>query len=184
MKYILTAIFGLVATAALAAPTPITFVMVPAESSIRFEVMQGTGPVKGGFEKFGADISFHPDALEQSKATVVIETGSMFLSDAEAQATAVNNEWVDITSYPTATFTTDTFNIMGAGSYQAMGSLTMKGVTIPVTLSFTLDQFSEKEAKITGTATVKRRDLKIGWEDTKSVADEVKIFVNLKAVAK
>lgn len=184
MKYLLT-LFLLFSTPAFAgAPKPVAFVIAPAESSITFEAMQGTGAVKGGFAKFGADIFFHPDALAESKATVAIDTGSISIADAEAQDTAIKAEWIDITSFPHAMFVTDTITKTGEKTYDANGKLTLKGATVPVVLHFTLDNFSAKEAHITGEAVVKRRDFKIGWDDTKSVADEVKVFVNIKAIAK
>ena len=72
---------------------------------------------------------------------------------------------------------------MGGNRYEAAAKLTIKNITLPITLRFTLDEFNTKAANITGEATLKRKDFKIGWDDTKSVSDEVKVKIALKAAA-
>jgi len=182
MKLLLSVFLSLFALPAIAAP--IQFNIIPAESSIRFEAKQGTGPIKGQFQNFSADISFSPDDLAASKVSVVVDTGSIIIDDADAQGMITKDEWLNPTAFPNATFATESFTSLGDKKYSASGKLTMKGITLPVVLNFTLDEYSADAAKITGEATLKRRDFKIGWDDVASVNDVVKVLVSLKVMAK
>ncbi|MDX2074053.1 MAG: YceI family protein [Alphaproteobacteria bacterium] len=175
--------FALFLSPAYAAPTPVAFQIIPKESTLRFEAKQGTAVIAGEFASFSAHIAFHPEALPASKAEVIIDTGSVTASDDEAKDMLPKADWLDVKAFPQATFSTQSFTALGGKNYEAHGTLTMKGVTIPVVLVFTLDEFSPEAASITGEAMLKRKDFRIGWDDTASVADEVKVLVKLKTVA-
>ena len=67
--------------------------------------------------------------------------------------------------------------------YVATGTLTIRGVTKPVTLPFAL-AISGKTAHMTGTAQVTRLDYNIGegeWAGDKPVSHEVTVTVDLTA---
>lgn len=175
-------IFSFFAFPAYAAP--VVFDVVPSESSIRFEVMQGTAKISGQFAVFTAQIAFHPEALAASKAVVTVDMASVTASDDEAQAMLAKEEWLNPKAFPQAIFTSESFKSLGDKHYEALGKLTLKGMVMPVVLSFTLDAFSPTAAAITGEMTLHRKDFHIGWDDTTSVADEVKLLVAVKAIAK
>lgn len=179
---ILLLIFSLFAFPSYAA-APIAFNVVLAESSIRFEIMQGTAKVTGSFPKFTAHIAFHPEALAASKAQVEVDMASVTVSEDQAKDMLPKPEWLDSKAFPKATFTSESFKALGDKRFEAAGKLTIKNVSIPVTLAFTLNEFSPSSASMRGELTLKRRDFHIGWDDTKSVADEVKVMIAVKAVA-
>lgn len=182
MKFPLAVFMALLAFNSYAAE-PVAFRPVPAESSIAFEVMQGTAKIAGAFTHFTAQIAFHPEVLDKSSAMVEVNTGAVTISNGEAGSALSKPEWLDITQFPKANFTANGFKLLGGNRYEATGTLTLKGVAVPVTLDFTLLEFSLTQARIMGEATLKRRDFGIGWEDTKAVADEVKVMIAVKAVA-
>lgn len=168
---------------AYAAPAPIAFTIVPAESSIGFEIMKGAAKITGQFPAFTANIAFHPDALAASKAEVTVDMAKVTANDSQAQEQLPKGDWLDVKSFPKATFTADAFKALGGKRYEAEGKLTIKGVTLPLVLTFTLDEFSPKLAHITGEASLNRKDFHVGWEETDSVAANVKLLVAVKAVA-
>ncbi len=166
-----------------AAAAPVAFAVVPDESSIRFEVQRDTAVLTGQFPQFTAKIAFHPDALADSSAAVTVDMGSVTVGDAQAQDMLATQEWLNLAGFSTAVFATVSFKALGGNRYEAVAKLTIKGATLPVVLTFTLDEFSGQAAAISGEAVVHRKDFRIGWDDTASVADQVKVLVTLKATA-
>ena len=55
---------------------------------------QNNSPVTGQFKNFTADIAFHPDALDQSKIRVDVDTNSVAASYNEVPATLKNKRLV------------------------------------------------------------------------------------------
>lgn len=165
------------------AAEPLAFNLLPSGSAIRFEVLRDGKTLTGSFPDFSARISFHPDALVASKAEVTIKTGSVTIESSDAQGMITDKEWLSSKAFPQATFVTESFTSLGGNRYEAQAKLTLKGVTLPMTFYFTLNEFGDASAKITGEASLMRKDFHIGWANTDSVADEVKIFVTLNAKA-
>ncbi len=181
--YFIILIASLWAVVAHAQPVPVAFDIVPAESSVRFEVMQGTAKITGQFPAFTAHIMFHPEALISSKVDVTVDMNHITMDNTEAQQMLAQEEWLSPKAFPNAEFTTQSFKSLGDKRYEAQATLTLKGVAIPLVLAFTLDEFSPAAALMQGEVTLHRKDFHIGWDDTKSVADEVKVLVKVKAVA-
>jgi len=85
--------------------------------------------------------------------------------------------------FPAARFTATGFTHKSGNAYVAIGTLSLHGVTRPVTLPFTL-VMTGKAAHMTGTATLIRTDFGIGqgmWAGTDPVAHEVTVSVDLTA---
>ena len=166
------------------AAAPVVFEVVPGESHIRYETTQDGAKVAGEFPAFTAVIAFHPDALAKSKAEVVIDMTRLTTEYDKARDMIATDDWLATKSFPKAVFVAQSFTARGDKRYEAQGMLTLKNISVPVVLAFTLDEFSDSAAKITGEATLKRTDFNVGWADTTSVADAVKVLVTLKATAK
>jgi polyisoprenoid-binding protein YceI len=180
MKRLALAFIGFfIATAALAAE-PVRFIILP-ESVIHFTFTRDNNPHTGTLKDFSGDIVFHPEALAQSYAKINIPLGGISTQDTEAQQELKNPDWMDVAKFPAAIFETITFKHLGDNRYEAEAKLTLKGVTLPITLAFTLETFDKKRAAINGESSIKRKDFHIGWPETKMVADEVRIAVSVKA---
>ncbi len=183
LRFVLVLISSFWAAAAQAQSAPIAFEIVPAESSVNFEVMQGTAKITGQFPAFTAHIMFHPEALSASQVSVTVDMNHITMDNAEAQQMLAKEEWLSPKAFPKAEFTTQSFKSLGDKRYEAQATLTLKGIAIPVVLAFTLDEFSPASALMQGEVTLHRKNFHIGWDDTASVADEVKVLVKVKAVA-
>jgi polyisoprenoid-binding protein YceI len=152
------------------------------ESVLSFEVLNDGNVLHGGFKNFDADITFHPEALDESSATVTVDMSSVYTENSNALATLSQKEWFNSDVFPKAVFSVNTFEFIEENRYQATGDLTLKDRKLPVIFYFTLHNFSSSSALITGTTILKRKEFGIGWESVQSVADDVKIIVTLKAV--
>ncbi len=133
--------------------------------------------VEGRFKRFSAQVSFDPGKPGSGSARVEMDIASFDLGGEEFTREALNTEWLDVARYPKSVFVSDTIRTVGSGRFEATGKLTLKGITLPVTIPFII----RNEAKLQvfeGTLPIRRLQYRIGdgaWKDTTTVADEVLI---------
>lgn len=179
---------GLFLAATLAAAAPLAasarpYAVDPANSKISFTGTFDGRPFNGVFQKWDAQIDFDPGRLAQSKATVVIQTGSVRTGTAEYDQTMGQPAWFNVRQFPTAKFVASSFRKTGANSYEASGALTIRNVTRPVVLPFTLQQ-QGPHTRMRGDLTVDRTQFGIGageFSGDAPLAKAVKVHVDLTA---
>jgi len=159
-----------------------------AASRIAFAARQMRVPVPGRFERFSAAIRFDPADLATSKAVIDIDVASVTTPNRDIETEIKREPWFDAARYPTARFETTAFAHKGGDRYEATGTLTLRGVTLPVALSATIriaddpDSPGMLRAEATGEVEVRRTAFGIGqgqWRDTSIVADEVVISIGI-----
>lgn len=153
---------------------------VVTEGELGFTVRQMGAKVEGSFADWTAAIRFDETPVEgrNGEVTVTIATGSLTLGSVTEQAKAP--EFFDSAAQPTAIFAAE---IRPEGeAYVAEGALTLRGVTVPVTLPFTLELDGDT-AKMAGGTTLDRRDFAMGasYADEASVGFAVEVDVALTA---
>ncbi|TAG26261.1 MAG: cytochrome [Rhodobacterales bacterium] len=150
------------------------------EGTLGFSVKQMGADVSGSFATWTADIRFDEVAVDGSHGTVTvtIDTASLTLGSVTKQA--LEAEFFDVATHPTATFTADI--LPGAGGYVAKGDLALRGVVKPIELPFTLE-ITGNQARMTGNVTLDRRDFGMGasYGDEASVGFGVVVAVELVA---
>jgi len=147
------------------------------KSQIRFAFKQMNVPVEGRFRKFDATVSFDPKKPEATRAEFEVELGSIDLGNAEGETEAKRKAWLNVDAFPKAKFTATSVKATGPGRYEAVGPLTIKGVTHNVTAPFTFAE-SGGLRTVEGSFGLKRLPFKIGegpWADTDTVADDVSV---------
>jgi polyisoprenoid-binding protein YceI len=173
----LAAALTLAAAGAAAQEAP-RWIVDQANSQLGFETkVMGESDV-GLFQRWDADIRFDPKQLDRSKVVVTVQTSSESSSDASHDQTAQGPDWFASALFPTATFATRSFKDLGGGRYEAAGDLTIRGVSKPVTLPFTL-RITGDEAKMTGETTVDRTLFGVG-QGSYGGADVVPLEVTIK----
>jgi polyisoprenoid-binding protein YceI len=158
----------------------------PEKSHINFEGTQMGAPFKGNFKEFSGNIIFDATKLEESKAEINIP-----LSSVEANSVDRNNyiktaDWFNTAEFPDAKFITKAITKgEGDNSYIADGELTMRGVTLPVKLPFTLKE-EGSTATMEGQTTLNRIEYGIGanWNDPNTVGLDVKLDIKITAEKK
>lgn len=158
------------------------------QTILGFSALEFTGTIAGGefkgrFGKFDADIVFDPADLAGSRFRVVVQTGSADTADAERDASLKGPDFFDVARWPTATFEASRFRSTGPGRFEALGSLTLRGVTrdVPVTFEFEVPK-DGPHASLSGEATIRRLEFGVGqgeWRDTKWLGDEVRVRFGL-----
>ena len=152
----------------------------PAQSRLQFTGTQAGAPFTGEFGKFSAAVEFSPDALATSRLDVSIDMSSENSKDKDRDTTMASADLFNVAKFPTAHYLTKSIT-KSANGYEAVGSLTLRGVTKDVPISFKFTP-AAGGAKLEGSATLKRLDFGVGqgdWKATDQVADAVKVTFSL-----
>ncbi len=178
---------SLAAALALAAPVAATtWSVVPAQSSLTFAAKWNGADVQGRFPKFTAAIKFDPDKLAEARVDAVIDLSAATTADSQVNGSLPGSDWFDVKKAPTARFQAASFTQVKPGQYVAKGTLTLRGVAVPVSLPFTL-AINGNTAVMTGQTVLDRRSFKIGMESDAEgawVGFPVPVRVKITAVKK
>lgn len=148
--------------------------------NLAISVQQMGQEVGGSFGQWQAEITFD-DKITSGKAgevKVTIDTGSVTLGSVSDQAKSA--DFFDVGQFPQAVFTAP-IEVANDG-YIAKGSLSLRGVTVPVELPFTL-QIEGDRAVMQGSTRLDRRDYKMGesYADESTVGYGVTVKIDLVA---
>ncbi len=137
--------------------------VVPAQSSITFTSEWSGQTVQGRFPKFSANIRFDPSKLSEARVDGVIDLSAATTNDRSVNGSLPGPDWFDVKSNPNARLQLTQIAQLKPGQYVARGTLAMRGVSVPVTLPFTL-AIKGETAVMTGKAMLDRRPFKIGMD--------------------
>ncbi|HEY2032080.1 MAG TPA: YceI family protein [Rhizomicrobium sp.] len=155
-----------------------------AHSKLGFTVSWAKQPYTASFQNWKADIDFDPVNLAASKADVTIAIASETSGDDDTDSDVKGGIGFDAAKFPTAHFVTTGFTHKSGNDYAAQGTLTLKGVSKPVTLPFTLT-IDGKKAHMVGSTMVMRNQFGVGsgeWAVPDTVAWDVKVNIDIAAM--
>ncbi|AHD00876.1 cytochrome b/b6 domain-containing protein [Leisingera methylohalidivorans] len=149
--------------------------------TLGLSVTQMGSVVSGSFGEWDAVISFEEPAAPGPAGNVEVTVAIASLELGSVAGQAMGADYFDSANFPTALFKADIEKL--AEGYQAAGTLTIKGQTVPVTLPFDLE-LEGNTAKMAGTLTLNRLDFGIGKSlpDESSLGFAVDVPVELEAV--
>jgi len=130
----------------------------------------------GRLPSFSTRLSFDPTRLAGSKLDVTIALASVTVGDPDGDDTLKGRDFFNVAQFPQARFSASTFRSLGANRYAADGTLSLRGASKPVTLTFTWTPGARPV--LTGKATLKRLDFGVGsgdWADTDLIPNEVAV---------
>lgn len=110
--------------------------LVPAQSSLGFTGTQVGAPFAGKFGRFSGTIDFDPAAPGNTRIRIVVDMASAETGDPQRDTAMPGGDWFDVAKFPQAVFEAKSARKVGESDYEAVGSLTIRGVTQPVTLPF------------------------------------------------
>jgi polyisoprenoid-binding protein YceI len=170
------------AAPALAAPRA----LLPAESRIEFVVKEMGVPVHGVFKRFESAVDIDLAHLPQSSATLKIDVGSLSTGTDEADAIAVDKDWLDKAHAPSAVFRTTAIRALSPGRFEARGQLSLRNVARDFTIQFNSVDQPGGRTLITSEFVIRRADFGIGggeWNEPGIVAEEIPVKVLLMLAA-
>jgi polyisoprenoid-binding protein YceI len=178
----------LVSTAALAASAlaadapPAHYTLDPAKSTLEFQFVQAGAQNKGKFTKFQTTLDFAPDSPQTGKLDVVVDVNSIDSGDKERDDTLRGADLLSVAKFPQAHFTSTQIT-KTANGYDAVGKLTLRGVTRDMHIPFS---FKTTDAGyLSGKTTIKRLDFGVGqgdWKSTEWVGADVAVTYSLRLV--
>lgn len=139
----------------------------------------------GRFPGFATVVSFDPAKLDLGRLTVVIPLATATAGNPDYDTELRGASFFNSPKFPQARYTATKFRSLGGSRYAADGTLTLRGVSKPVTLNFTWT--AGAKPVLAGTAIVKRLDFGVGdgdWADTKVIPNEIKITTKVVLQAK
>ncbi|MDB5972034.1 MAG: Cytochrome b561 [Hydrocarboniphaga sp.] len=146
------------------------------------EFRQMNVPVQGRFTAFHAEkLQFDAAHLDQASASIVVDSASFDLGDADYNAEVRKKEWFDSAAFPQARFESERVTRLADGRYQAAGQLTIKDKTQPAMAVFSVTEQADK-ATYTGEATISRAAFQIGdaeWNDVLEDAVIVRFTISV-----
>ncbi len=155
----------------------------PQKSEVAFEASGSGYNTKGLFKDYKTEIEFDPETPEEASVRVTLDMRSASTGAADTDQTLQSEEFFDPAHHPTAEFIARGATPDGNGKYILNGQLTLKGVTKPVTLPFSID-IAEGTAAVKAEAKINRLDFGVGQETVAGlpVDREVKLTIDLSAM--
>jgi len=156
--------------------------LLPQESQIEFVVKEMGVPVSGKFERFDAAIDIDASKPEKSVANLRIDVGSLTTGNDEADAVAVGPDWLDKVHAQYAVFKSVSIKALGAGQYEARGSLSIRNKARDIVISFFSADQADGRTVITSDFPIPRSDFGIGggvWNEGGVVAETIPVKVRL-----
>lgn len=159
--------------------------IVPKESTLTFTATQNGSPVTGEFRNFKGDIQFDANNLVESHIKVQVDMASIQTSYSELTDALIASEWFDVKQFPQAVFTSTTIKKLNEKTYEAMGELTIRNKTLPISIQFEQESLTAAQAKVKGHALLERNAFGVGqgeWSATNEIKNEVMIDFVLTAI--
>ena len=167
------------------AAAPARYSLDPAKSTLEYAFVQAGAQNKGTFKKYTTTLDFAADNLAASKLDVVVDMTSLDSGDKDRDDTLRGSDLFDVAKNPQARFTS-TQIVKTANGYDAVGKLTLRGVSRDTHVPFTLRTATEQGKSVsylTGKTTIKRLEFGVGqgdWKSTEWVGDEVTVTYSVR----
>jgi polyisoprenoid-binding protein YceI len=175
------------APAAGAAPV-VHYALDPAKSSLEFNFDQAGAQNKGRFTRFQVSFDFSPESLSASRLEVTVEMSSADTGDQERDDTLRGADLFAAAKLPQSHYTATQFAKTASG-YEAVGQLTLRGVTREVRVPFTFRNATENGVAVgymSGRTTLRRLDFGVGqgeWKATDQLGNDVGVSFALRLTA-
>jgi polyisoprenoid-binding protein YceI len=161
-----------------------------AHSKLSFTGKQSGDSYSGSFARFTPEVEFGPvtagQAAVPAKIKVSIDMLSVKMGTDDQQDAVTGKDFFDVRQFAQAVFVSEGDAAVTKNGYSLKGNLTLKGVTQPVTLNFTLKE-AGGVTTAEGEAVVQRNALKVGVGDYASdgwIAYPVTIHFTIAATPK
>jgi len=172
-----TAPTGAPATAPAARPAGAAHYRQAGGASLAFSFMQAGAENHGSFRQFTTGLTWDEKNPAAGSLDVTVQTASLETQDKDRNDTLAGADLFDVKKFPTAHYTANSFAKRADGGLEAVGKLTLRGVTKNLRVPLTI-RTSGSGLELSGEVTIKRLDFGVGqgdWNSTEWVGDDVKL---------
>ena len=117
----------------------------------------------GRFARFTTTLRFDPQQLADARLDVQIPLASAGTANQDRDETLQGPDFFDSPRFPQARYVASAFRHLGGNEYAADGTLSLRGISKPVTLTFSWTPGARPV--LSGKASVKRLDFGVGGGD-------------------
>lgn len=169
--------------AVLASDAPLSCDWTVTGGRLGFTASYGGEPVNGSFRNWDAKISFCEDNPAAASIAANVSLASADTADSTRDENLKGSSFFDVGAFPKARFTARGFTPAGPGRYTASGTLSLRGKSRPVRLTFSLKVNGDK-ASAQGSTRISRLAFGVGtdeWAATDQIADPVAVNFSIQA---
>lgn len=165
------------------APKPATaasaaqYTQAAAGNSLTFGFLQADALNQGSFRQFSTELVYDDKNLAASTLKVTVQVASLDTRDQDRDDTLKSAELLDTARYPTAQYVASSLAKRADGKIEAVGKLTLRGVTRELRLPLTLKP-TASGLELSGETTIRRLDYEVGqgdWKSTEWVGNDIKL---------
>lgn len=156
---------------------PARYVQAPSGSSLTFTFVQEGAASKGSFRQFTTELRYDEKSAAAGSLDVKVQMASVDTQDKDRDEMITGADLFDARRFPAASYVANTFAKRADGGLDAVGKLTLRGVTKDLRLPLKITR-TAAGLELSGEAAIKRLDYGVGqgdWQSTASVGDEVKL---------
>lgn len=139
---------GWTALAASAAPIKFDFKDPKGVNTVSFNLDAPLEAISGSANGISGEVHFDPANPAATKGKIVVETASMQVPNAMMKDHMHGKDWMDVASHPQLTFEAESLkNVKTTGDIttaDAVGKMTLRGVTKPVTVPVKITYLKDK----------------------------------------
>ncbi|MBS0287104.1 MAG: YceI family protein [Proteobacteria bacterium] len=162
------------------------YVLEPDHSYVTWHVNHfGFSNVSGSIDAQGT-IMLDEAALQNSAVNITLNIASLETPSLKFTDTLKSGKFFNASSFPNATFVSNSITMTGKNTAKVSGTLTIHGVSKPVVLNARINKigmhsyYGVKAAGFSAAAIIKRSDFGLG-AFTPGVSDEVKVDIEVEA---
>ena len=156
-----------------------------AHSQINFTGSSRMLDANGFFDKWEAEVSLNPEALETSTVRLVIDAASINTRVQRRDDHLRSADFFDVAKYPTITFVAKSITKTSPTAGTLTGDLTVHGVTKTVAIPVTMLFYEGGRGRFRGQFQINRRDYGIDGDSRMNpIADAVDVQFNMSLVEK
>jgi polyisoprenoid-binding protein YceI len=153
-------------------------------STLTFTFDQAGAASQGAFKQFTTDLAYDEKNLAGSSLSVKVQMDSLDTQDKDRDSTLASAELFDTQKFPTATYVASSLARDANGKLEAVGKLTLRGVTRDLRIPFVIRP-TATGLELTGETSIKRLDFGVGqgeWQSTEWVGNTVKLHYKVALV--
>lgn len=154
-------------------------------SSLGFSGKYQGEAFNGSFPGFVTKMSFDPTKLANARLEVSIPLATATTRNADYDSELRGSAFFNSAAFPQARYSAGKFRALGGNRFAADGMLSLRGVSKPVTLTFTWTPGARPV--LNGSAVVKRLDFGVGtgdWADVGIIPNDIKVTTKVLLQAK
>ena len=148
-----------------------------AGASLTFSFMQAGAESRGSFRQFATELAWDEKNPAAGSLKVTVQTASLDTQDKDRDDALAGADLFDVKKFPTAQYTASSFAKRADGGLEAVGKLTLRGVTKDLRVPLAI-RVTAGGVELSGEVTIKRLAFGVGqgdWKSTDGVGDDVRL---------